>query len=422
MHYTLMRLILIAALVAPSLAADVPAEKLRVVPCDAAVQSHKRGLCANKMSAEDFRAIAPGVSWYYTWNFEPTDAARVPEGVNVEFVPMVWGSAPAQLDGFKRYMKTGAKPRAVLALNEPNLKGQAFISPEETAAVYKRIKAVADEYHLPVIGPNMSLGSPKNGSITAMDPIDKKQTTYTFMVPFLKAFMFYMGDTPMPAFGWHGYGEMGEVRWAVGMMAKEFDQKQWITEYAYWKADNEEAEIRYMIEATDLFERSEDVGAYAWFKERLGDNKKLSIFDKEPGKLTALGKAYVAMPVHDADLYYQIPGKLDAARYVSAEDMNALPSKEKDAFLEMRSQSGAADLSYNVNVPAAGEYALDIHVSQAGEITILDGEKEELAAVKTQNGWQTVTATVALPAGAQTLRLHFDTKGMAVTSVTFKQK
>ena len=422
----------VVALSLPVMAADTapasaPASaaapaKIRIVACDAVVQSHKRGLCANQMSADDFKAIAPGVSWYYTWNFEPTETSKVPDGVNVEFVPMVWGNGPEQLEGFKNYMKTGAKPRAVMVLNEPNLKGQAFITPEETATAYKKVKAVADEYKLPVVGPNMSLGSAKPDSITAMDPIDKKQTTYTFMVPFLKAFMYYMGDTPMPAFGWHTYGEMGEFRWAVGTMEKEFDQKQWVTEYAFWKAGNEESETRYLIEATDLLEKSDSVGAYAWFKERVTENKKLSILDKESGKLTPMGQIYVTMPVHDKDLYYQMPGKLDAARYVKAEDMNVIPSKEKDASLEMRAQSGACDLSYNINVTDAGDYTIDIHAEKAGEIMVLDAAKKELATVQTKNGWQNVTATVKLPAGPQTLRLHFDTQGMGVTSLTFKKK
>jgi hypothetical protein len=418
----------VAAIAFPASAADTAAPaaaapKIRIVACDAVVQSHKRGLCANEMSAEDFKAIAPGVSWYYTWNFEPTAQAQVPEGVNVEFVPMVWGNSPEQLEGFRKYMKTGAKPRAVLALNEPNLKGQAFLAPEATALAYKKIKAVADEYQLPVVGPNMSLGSAKADSITAIDPIDQKETTYTFMVPFLKAFLFYMGKTDVPAVGWHTYGEMGEFRWAVNQVTEEVHKPQWVTEYAFWKAGNPEAEIRYMIEATDLLERSPQVAAYAWFKERVNENRKLSILGRQPGTLTALGKAYVSMPVHDADLYYQIPGKLDASRYVSADQFNAVPSREKDSFLEMQAQNGGGSICYNVNVEAAGEYTLDIRTTQSGEILILDTNKKELASVTVANkGWQTVTTTLSLPAGAQTLRLYPDSGGQAFTTLTFKKK
>ncbi len=83
-------------------AATAPAGKIRVVACGAVVQSRKRGLCVNEMSAADFKAIAPGVSWYYNWNFEPTDSAKVPEGVPIEYIPMVWGNSPEQLEGLKK--------------------------------------------------------------------------------------------------------------------------------------------------------------------------------------------------------------------------------------------------------------------------------------------------------------------------------
>jgi hypothetical protein len=414
----------IAAMALPAFADDAPAPKIRVVACDAQVQSRKRGLCANDMSAEDFKAIAPGVSWFYTWNFEPTANAKVPDGCNIEFIPMVWGKAPEQLEGLKKYLKTGAKPRAIMAINEPNLKDQAFISPLETATLYKNIKAVADEYKIPVIGPNMSLGSPAEGSITADDPIDGKKTTYTFMVPFLKATLFYLDKDKVSCdtLAWHGYGQMGEFGWAVKQLPEAFGKKQWVTEYAFWKADNDESEIRFMIESTDLMERSDNVTGYAWFKERVTENKKLSILAKDSGKLTKLGEIYVKMPVHESDLYYQIPGKLEASRYVKAEDINCIPAREKDAFLEVQTTSGAADLSFNLNTAEAGDYTLDMHVNKAGEILILDSAKKEMATVETKNNWQDASTTLKLAAGPQTIRLHFDTGGMAITALTFKKK
>ncbi len=50
--------------------------KIRVVGCEEPVQSVKRGICLNKFSAEDFKAVAPGVSWYYNWHYETKDLRR----------------------------------------------------------------------------------------------------------------------------------------------------------------------------------------------------------------------------------------------------------------------------------------------------------------------------------------------------------
>jgi hypothetical protein len=184
-----------------------------------------------------------------------------------------------------------------------------------------------------------------------------------------------------------------------------------------------------MIEATDLLEKSPNVGAYAWFKERVTENRKLSVLSKESGKLTPLGEIYVKMPVHDADLFYQIPGKLDACRYVHADEFTLAPAKEKEAFLEMIAANGAANCSYNVNVTDAGEYVLEFRARDKGQIVVYTSgdakgnDKKELGEADcTQNGWQNVSITVKLPAGPQKLHVTLDTGGMAISSITFKKK
>src|SRR5438093_7023297 len=159
-----------APLIAASLFASESSQPtIRVVNCDANVQNLKRGVCANKLEAADFKALSPSVSWYYSWFFEET--SRPPADGKIEFLPMVWGADEKRLEGLRRYLAGGHRPRAVLALNEPNLKDQAFIPPESAAAFYTKIKAVADQYRIPTIGPHMALGSPTEASIKAIDPI-----------------------------------------------------------------------------------------------------------------------------------------------------------------------------------------------------------------------------------------------------------
>ncbi|MBE7159384.1 MAG: hypothetical protein INR62_13295 [Rhodospirillales bacterium] len=225
-----------AAALSFCLAATAPAQNpaptaIRVVPCDQPVQSTKRGVCANQLSEADFRALAPGVSWFYNWHYESKDMP--PAGVPIEFVPMAWGDRPADVAGLQAYLaRTPKKPRAVLAINEPNLKDQAFIPPQQTANLYKRIKEVADRYNIPTVGPHMALGSPDNTSIKAMDAIQHKEVTHTFMVPFLEAVISYLGTTPITATAFHSYGAYGELKWAVGMMHDKFQKLVWVTEYA----------------------------------------------------------------------------------------------------------------------------------------------------------------------------------------------
>ncbi len=99
------------------------------------------------------------------------------------------------------------------------------------------------------------------------------------------------------------------------MMAKDFTDSVWVNEYAHWDTPNEASGLRHMVESTDFLERHPSVPG-AWFKERVGNNKKISLLHRHRVNWTTTGKAYVKLPVHDEDVYYRIPGKLPAANYV----------------------------------------------------------------------------------------------------------
>ncbi len=395
------------------------APAIRIVNCDDPVQSLKRGICENHLDEADFRAFAPGVSWYYNWHYETQD--KPPSDVPMDYIPMAWGDRQEALDGLDHYLQEAPKkPRVVLAINEPNLKGQAFISPEATATLYKKIKDIADKYQLSVVGPNMSLGSPADGSIQAQDPIENKQVTYTFMVPFLKAFFYFVdqGKTDPPAaLGLHTYGSIGELKWAVDDMHKEFNSPVWVTEYAEWHASDDKDERDYLIQATDFLERTPYVQGYAWFKER-ADNTKISLLDKEPGKLSDLGQVYVTMPAHDdPNLFYRIPGKLSAGKYYEIDQADILTNSHNNILVTASAAGATAD--YNIQVDNAGAYKLNLRTLGTGPIDVL--EKDQVLGSVTAGGdeVQTLTVTAQLPAGTQTLRIRFGGSGMILSSIEF---
>ena len=53
-----------------SSSAHAQRKDIRIVPCEAKVQSKKRGICANHLEPADFPVLAKGVSWWYIWHFE----------------------------------------------------------------------------------------------------------------------------------------------------------------------------------------------------------------------------------------------------------------------------------------------------------------------------------------------------------------
>jgi len=397
-----------------ALAQDAPA--IRVVNCDQKVQSHKRGVGENHLSAEDFRALAPGVSWYYNWHFKTDDIP--PSDAPMEFIPMAWGDREESLTGLQAYLQSATKkPRVVLAINEPNLKGQAFITPEKTAILYKKIQAIADQYQLQAVGPNMSLGSGTNDSIKAMDPIENKEITYTFMVPFLKAFFFYLPDTKVPALSVHTYGSIGELKWAVDLLHKQFNCPIWVTEFAEWKAGSPNDARDFLIQATDFLERTPYVQGYAWFKERADNNPKISLLEKEPGKLSELGEAYVNLPTHDADVYYRIPGKLPAGNYTVIDQADVMANSHNNLMVSSSAAGATAD--YNLQVDNAGAYKLALTVFGTGKVEILEKDQVLGSIDSTGSEVQTVATTVTLPDGPQSLRLRFSANGLIVSALDF---
>jgi hypothetical protein len=394
---------------------------IRVVSCDDVVRSAKRGVCMNEMSQADFEALSQGVSWYYNWNY---DTKYRGESGSMQFIPMMWGNRPDALRALDSYLASAnPKPPVVLAVNEPNLKGQAFITPRITADVYRETKEIADRYNIPVVGPNMALGSAGGDSITAPDPVENKTMTYTFMVPFIKATLFYLQQqniTP-PALAVHSYGGAGEVKWCVDMMHKTFNCPIWVTEYAQWKTSDPEEARRNLIETTDFLERTPYVAGYAWFKDRANNNPSISLLEPESGKLSPLGEAYVSLPAHDASLYYRIPGRLQAADYVTAEDANIRPTADTNGPYQMAADSAGATIDYNIQVDAPGTYTLAFRVAgSAGKIDVLKaGQVIASANAPEGNDWHTVQSAVPLIAGLQKIQVRYGASGLCLHWIEF---
>ena len=126
--------------------------------------------------------------------------------------------------------------------------------------------------------------------------------------------------------------------------------------------------------------------------------------------------------MHDADLYYRLPGRLSAGSYVKVANSELEPTDDKeikdgDLGFDMTS-TGPAQLYYNIKVDNAGTNKLKFRVSDSGKpIDVQEGDQVLGSTPRTVSGWQTVEATVALPAGPQVL--HISTGGQSVNWIEF---
>jgi hypothetical protein len=389
------------ALLAVAFCGQVRAQT-QIVNCDAQVQSRKRGIAVNSMSAADFEAVAPGVSWYYNWGTTPLS---MPGDVAMDFIPMAWNGSSGFQTALSAYLASGKRPWRVFALNEPNLSGQAFMTPSNSAATFEQVKTICDPYNIPVIAPHMAIGSAANQSITAYDPLQGSNVTYTTQWPFLNAFLYYCGSTTPAGVSSHSYGGYGEITWLLSTMHTDYPtQSVWLTEFNT-SASSDAAALANLIPSVDYCERMPWIEGYAWFMSRISGDPYNSLLGNS-GALTAAGQAYVQMPVHDTNLFYRIPGRLQAERYVTITNMNIAPTTDTNGLADMIAATADGSVDYNIQVDSPGSYIINFRVAGAiGQIRVLEGGTILGTASATQTGWSTVSTTVLLAAGTQTLHV-----------------
>jgi hypothetical protein len=396
----------------------------QIVNCDAPVQSRKRGIAVNSnMSAADFQALAPGVSWFYDWGINNW---TVPSGVAMSYIPMVWSAYSGYQSAISNYLAAGNRPWRVFAINEPNLFGQAFITPAATATAFLQVKAICDPYNIPVIAPHMATGTAASQSITAYDPIQGSNVTYTSQEPFLDAFLYYCGSTRPPGMATHSYAGYGDLTYWTGLMNSDFPtQTVWVTEFnpsgISGGISSSAQVLANLIPSVDYCERTPWIEGYSWFMSRINGDPYDSLLTSTSGVLTAVGQAYVQMPVHETNLYYRIPGRLQAERYVTMNQMNIAPTTDTNGLADMITAAAGGSVNYNIQVDSAGSYPLNFRVSGAtGQISVYEGGTPLGTANIPIASWSTVSTTVTLPAGTQTLEVVLSANGQHFNWMQFQ--
>ena len=417
---------LVSCLTVMLLASDFSGQILaqtQIVNCDAPVQSRKRGIGVNNpFSPADMQALAPGVSWFYDWG---VNNWTVPSGVAMSYIPMAWNGSSGFQTSLTSYLAAGNRPWRVFALNEPNYTPQANMTPSNSAVAFKQVKAICDPYNIPVICPHMAEGTAANQSITAYDPIQGSNVTYTTMEPFLKAFFSYCSsNTPAAPAGIsdHSYAGYGDLTYWTGLMHSDFPtQTVWVTEFNT-SASSDAAALANLIPSVDYCERTPWIEGYSWFMSRISGDPYNSLLNGS-GVLTPAGQAYVQMPVHQTNLYYHIPGRLQAERYVTETNMNIAPTTDTNGLADMVSAASAASVDYNIQVDTAGTYPLSFRVAgTVGQIRIYtNGTLAGQVPSAPTTGWNTVSTTAVVPlvAGTQTLHVVLLSSGQHLNWMDF---
>lgn len=259
-----------------------------------AAKSAKRGIAYDLSSAADFAALAPGVAWWYNWSDTPKGgtASALRARYAMDFIPMVWNESFNDA-AITAMLRANPQIAYLLALNEPNLTGQATRTPQQAADLWPRIEQIAADTGVKIVGPQMTWGNTGYN-----DPI-------VWLDAFYLAYRAANGNRDPQidylGFHWYDYG----LKAQLDRLAK-YNKPFWITEMANWHVGDGSAAIdsldkqkAQMTEMVALCESRADVFRYAWFTGRGGAdlNDKFTTVLGADGQLTDLGRHYVGLPV-----------------------------------------------------------------------------------------------------------------------------
>jgi hypothetical protein len=256
------------------------------------LKSAKRGIAYDLADAADFSALAPGVSWWYNWS--PQQSAATPADYRaryqMDFLPMVWNGNFNASDIESR-LNANPQVKYLLVFNEPNLSDQANLTPQQAAALWPAIEAIAAHTGVKIVGPAITWGTMPGYA----DPV-------VWLDAFYAAYRSSNGGRDPQidylAFHWYDYGLAAQLD-----RLTKYGKPFWVTEMANWHAQNDGAQIdtaakqaQQMKEMVAICESRADVFRYAWFTGRWTNDTHATSLLGAAGALTELGKLYLSLP------------------------------------------------------------------------------------------------------------------------------
>lgn len=336
-----------------------------LLPFNSFAKSDKRGVSENKFQYwAQMEAIQPGVTWFYNWS--NTLGGYFNGQEILEFVPMCW-NGNFNADNIRNYCKNNPQTKYLLGFNEPNFKSQANMTPQEAAAKWPEIVALAKELNLEIVAPALNY-SP--------------DAPYTDPLKWMDEFVALVGKDAFDYTAVHAYGGFGVMSDLAKKFHDKYEKPVWVTEFCYWPGETGavavQSQINMMVQSLEWLEKTEWIHRYAWFKATEKNSTNFNLV--EPGKnedtreLSEQGKVYVYMSDFDPDVFHRVNELIPAKEYISQTliSLGSSNDSQSDCPIEISQFNSGATLDYQFDVPSAGEYNLVLRVSGMGDPSRFD--------------------------------------------------
>jgi len=381
-------------------------------------KSSKRGVAFAFQLEDDIRLLSPGISWSYNWSpSQPIAYGKLMIENDIDFYPMAWNSINEE--ELREYILRYPDCEYLLAFNEPNLTSQANMTPQEAAARWPEVKAIADELGLKVISPAMNYGTLEG---------------YHDPIVWLDEFFELVPLSHFDGIAIHCYMSKGYLLKRYVQRFKKYNKALWLTEFCAWD-DNltQEKQREYMSDAINYLEGDPWVFRYAWFKPRYSTGSDafpyMALLHKSyPVELTELGQVYTQMSSQDKTCYYVEEQTIEAEHYSaiciseSTEDTTWTPgpqlrlsSDAPNESLELYNFVSGQWVEYQIAPEKEQGYTLELRYACIGdtEIEISQNGTTLVKYILDKTGydyvWNTASIPLTLLQGRQCIRLSVST-------------
>lgn len=378
----------------------------------AQTRSAKRGVSFNFTNDADLAALQTGTSWFYNWGPAPNNVTNSYNSIyGYEFCPMAWNGG-YNADAIRTYVQAHPDCRYILAFNEPNFTDQANMTPQQAAAAWPALKALAQELNLQIISPACNYSS---------------WTQYSAPYKWLDEFFAQPGVSIDDVAGIAIHSYMG---WAVatnGYVQEYIDRYNkplWLTEFCAW--DNFQTnnggtalqQRKEMIDMIDFLEQNPMVARYAWFIPRRDEiqNPAFPYMElltntngTEKGILTETGQVWTYMSSYDNNFYHNTDAIIEAEHYIyKSKGVYIEQTSDTAGILDIYDFSNLDTLKYNVNIPTADNYTFRLRLLSNADAMlkiVSSGGSVSFPVASTSNLWADAELNVPLSAGNQQISL-----------------
>lgn len=392
-------------------------------------QSEKRGVSyAFTLAEVDASLLGKDVSWFYNWGPDiSTEVQAATEAQGMDFYPMAWNG---NFDAGRIRAYKAAHPQCeyLLAFNEPNLTDQCNYTPQQAAAQWPRLKALANELDMKLVSPAMNYGT---------------LAGYGDPVVWLDEFFELVSPDDVAAIAVHCYMPSAvALKEYIGRFIK-YDKPIWLTEFCAWETNisSPAAQIAFMSEAVAYLEADPAVERYAWFIPRsngpVDSYPYMQLLTKEPPyALSDQGRVYTGMSTQDHAVYALAGQRIEAEHYTACNvadcigtDAFSTPphvrssTDEGDHTLELHDFTQGKWVEYQVELSQRGERAFSLRVQVLSDASIslkVDGNNAAFINLDRTSDWVTAEQTLQMDAGQHVIRLEATSGNVCLNWLKFE--